>query len=42
MKSKDKRMSSSIMITALSGENQVGRKVRLRRAGELNIAEIQD
>ena len=32
---------SAASFAALSGENQVGRKVRLRRAGELNIAELQ-
>ena len=32
---------SAASFAALTGENQVGRKVHLRRAGELNIAEVQ-
>ena len=32
---------SSASFAALTGENQVGRKVRLHRAGELNIAQVQ-
>ncbi len=32
---------SAASFAALTGENQVGRKVRLRRAGEVNIAELQ-
>lgn len=32
---------SAASFAALTGENQVGRKVHLRRAGELNIAQVQ-
>lgn len=32
---------SAASFAALTGENQVGRKVHLHRAGELNIAELQ-